>query len=179
MFNDVPSWGGIEAFKYKVDLAKIDSQVFSFLSDQYLKENKEVIVLTFMSPEYIDLHGFLGGDIIGVMPANETEVDEKSFVQNQAFRELIQSLAIRADEPGLLNFITKNNPKMVAAIDRRANDPMGEVPSEDVLGVYEVTDKAISGFTPNVHYQFITEVGVSKFTVGIVEQLKKIYGNKT
>ncbi|MET1257649.1 hypothetical protein, partial [Aliikangiella maris] len=178
MSSEVPDWGGLEVFKYKIDLTKVDPGVFSFLDDEYLKKNKEVIVLTFMSSGYVEQHGFSGESIIGVMPVSAERLDWESFTQNSAFRVLVQSLAARADEPGLQDFIDRDNPEMVAAIDRRTVDVMGEVPSEDIIGVYIVVSKKIVNFEPNEHYKFITDSGIAKLTLGIVEELKKIYGSE-
>lgn len=178
MSSEVPDWGGLEIFKYKIDLTKVGSGVFSFLDEEYLKDNKEVIVLTFMSSNYVEQHGFSGESVIGVMPVTAEKIDEESFTQNSAFRVIVQSLAIGANEPGLQDFITRDNPEMVAAIDRRTEDVMGEVPSEDIIGIYKVVNKKIVDFEPNIHYQFVTASGVSKLTPGIVEELHKIYGSK-
>ena len=86
-----------------------------------------------------------------------------NFAGNPVFRTVFHDVAasFALDDPGLHDEARRLAQRYVYVIDRRTPDPDGHVPSEDIVGGFEVRAGAVvrEGYFPNPKYRLLGHNG--------------------
>lgn len=116
--------------------------------------------------EEVFAHGIAPEAIVGeftqLLPEN-APIPTNAFIRNSLFVELMHNVIAR-EAPKLKSFQSeakKQNNGWVYVIDRRTQDPKGEVPKEDVVGAFEAKNgKMVEGsYAPNRNHRIYSARG--------------------
>lgn len=165
--------GDFVAYKYLVDTRKLPPGTLVDPRTMGAPLRKEVTLVSYLPSTLAETAGLVPGAVIGLLASPEADVRPDTLLVNGSLRNLIQELAAADRPPGLLAAAKRQGDGYVAVIDARAIDPMGEVPSADVLGVYRVKEGVVVGYDPNEHYALLTEAGLFRLTPSLRLALKE------
>jgi hypothetical protein len=103
------------------------------------------------------------------------DISPENFIENRVFRDLFHEIVRRfaSDEPGFGAEARRLGSGFVYVIDSRTPDPGGEVPSEDIVGGFEVRGGAVVGeaYFANPHFRLIGKNGFFTLSGWLSERL--------
>ena len=160
--------GDFEPHTYVIDSTMLPPSMIAALSEVDISEGAYSV--SYLPPGIVMTHGLPPGSVIGFLPSKDSEMT--SIHISTAFRLRIHEIAAADRPPGLVAEAKRQENGAVAMIDQRNEDPMGEVPSADIIGFYWVSEGRITKYEPNSHYEFISSAGLFKLTPSIRAELR-------
>jgi hypothetical protein len=136
--------------------------------------------VTCIRPEIIAERGLRSEAIIGVL-RHPVEVAEaiipENFVQNRAFVDFLHEVIGRRG-PGVSGLMAeaarqREGAVAIGIIDERTPTPLGEVPSEDIIGTFDVEggQVAFGSYRANPHHRILTDRGFFQLEAELLECL--------
>ena len=134
-------------------------------------------------PEVVSARGLSDREIVGEVlerPETGAALDPDAFVQNPKFVELIHSVVARHgfDQEAGRAEARRIGRGSVAVIDQRTPTPEGDVPTEDIIGAFEVRDGELvqDGYRPNPAYRLFTSRGFFQLGAALAPLLEELAG---
>lgn len=134
-------------------------------------------------PEVVTARGLSEREIVGEVlerPDSGDTLDPEAFVQNPKFVELIHSVVARhgfEQEEGRAE-ARRIGQGSVAVVDQRTATPQGDVPTEDIIGAFDVRDGELvpDGYRPNPNYRLFTSRGFFQIGAALPRLLEELAG---
>ncbi|WP_165067231.1 hypothetical protein [Paludisphaera rhizosphaerae] len=118
-----------------------------------------IVVATWMSPGTISRIGLPKAGICGFLTEPVKDIDPGIFIEYEEFIELIHNICINHIDPRLINYAIENSSDSIAVIDQRSVDVNAEIPTEDIIGTYEIEHGSVKSFSPNPNFRLFTSNG--------------------
>ena len=142
-------------------------------------------VLSFLPPDHVFANGLAADAIIGSMKtpvAAGGGVTPDNVAVNPGFVAFLHAFIARTvpTDPGFQRAVADQQDGWVYIIDRRTPTPGGKVPAEDILGGFEVRQKALvpDSYRPIRAHRIVSERGVVRLDdflhPRLVEALKQL-----
>ena len=140
-------------------------------------------LVSLVAPEVVTARGLREQEIVGeVLPGGDTKegLDPESFLQNPKFVELIHAVVSRnaLDQEEGRAEAQRIGKGWVWILDQRTATPEGDVPSEDIIGGFEVQDGEFvpGGYQPNPEYRLFTSRGFFQLGPALPLLLEELEG---
>lgn len=123
---------------------------------------QEKTFVTFLPTETINSTGLKESTIAGIIKNPHEKLEPNNFIENGAFKETIKSFFdyIASKDNELIDSAKNSNDEWIYIIDQRNKDPLGNVPPDDIIGVFQVVDRKLSEFKVNPNYRLMTVDGI-------------------
>lgn len=123
-----------------------------------------VALVTWLPRDQVMRIGLPRGAICGVLRDGTQGIVPDNFVPNRDFIEILDYLNANHLDPSLIEFIQHADEPRIAVIDQRSPDVNADIPSEDILGVYQLEGGRIAQYEPNPHYRLVSARGTFALT---------------
>jgi hypothetical protein len=114
-----------------------------------------------LSHEFVFKKGLPNEAVFGTVPSGNDKILPSNFTANPTFIEFLQGF-VAEHTPSLAAFMDEARrlwDGYVYVIDYRTPDVYGDVPQEDILGVFEVRSGEPVSYKTNPNYRLFTERG--------------------
>jgi hypothetical protein len=130
-----------------------------------------VVVATWLKPELVSRLGLPKESICGFLTESNASVTPEQFVEYSDFVDLIHNICRERLDPQLIEFAAQTSERRAALIDQRSPDVNAEIPTEDIIGTYEIENGVVGKFTANPNYRLVTANGCMQLTSWLRECL--------
>ena len=144
-----------------VDRSKVPAGV---IPADHLPEQQMLSIVTWIPEESVLRIGLPRGSVCGVLRDDNKPIEPENFITNRDFIEILHYINGNHLDPDLESYAAKTAERSIAIIDQRSPDVNAEIPSEDILGVYEVENKRVVKYQANPKYRIVTERGACQLT---------------
>jgi len=144
----------------------VDTAKLGWSSDALLEfaTDGKVKVATWMPVELIKEMGLPKGSVCGVVPDLDEPLGVDNFVQSPDFIDIIHYINSIGHDEDLIDFAKTTSEKSIAVIDQRSPDVNAAIPSEDIIGIYDVESNSVGAYHSNERYNLVTENGAFQLT---------------
>lgn len=132
---------------------------------------ERVLLVTWLPSKLITTIGLPEQCVCGLLADGKEKITPETFREHRAFVEFLQSLLVDKLAPELIEYAARCPEEMIAVIDERTSDVNGAVPSEDILGVYQLENGIVTTYTPNPNYRLVTAQGSFKLIPWLRQRL--------
>lgn len=123
--------------------------------------------LTLIPQELVSLRGLPSDLVVGSYSniSNTKLEPHKNFKENIKFRDTLLNFinTVLAFQDDIISQAKVNDSGWIYLIDQRTPTPLGDVPSEDVIGGFEVLNGNILKFHENKKYALVSKEGPVNF----------------
>jgi hypothetical protein len=134
-------------------------------------------------PEVVSARGLSEREIVGEVlarPDSGDTLDPEAFIQNPKFVALVHTVVARhgfEQDEGRAE-ARRIGQGSVWVIDQRTATPQGDVPTEDIIGGFEVQDGQLvpGGYQPNPNYRLFTSRGFFQLGAALPRLLDELAG---
>jgi hypothetical protein len=128
------------------------------------RSDKTIIVVTWLNPEVVSQIGLPKGSICGFLAEPKEVVSPEQFTEYANFIEAIHKICEENIDPQLIEFASRTDKQSVAIIDQRSLDINAEIPTENIIGTYQIEKGLVQKYMPNPSYRLVTSSGCFQLT---------------
>jgi hypothetical protein len=128
------------------------------------RSDKTIIVVTWLNPEVVSQIGLPKDSICGFLADAKEAVVPEQFTEYANFVEAIHKICKENIDPQLNEFASRTDKQSVALIDQRSLDINAEIPTEDIIGTYQIKKGLVQKYMPNPSYRLVTSRGCFQLT---------------
>ncbi len=130
-----------------------------------------VVVATWLKPELVSRIGLPKESICGFLTEPNGSVTPEQFIAYSGFVDAIHNICRERLDPQLIEFAALISERKAVLIDQRSPDVNAEIPTEDIIGTYEIENSVVGKFTANPSYRLVTGNGCMQLTPWLRECL--------
>lgn len=128
------------------------------------RSDNTIVAVTWLPPEVVSEAGLPKDSICGFLTEPMETVPPEQFAEYRNFVDLIHGICRDHVDPQLIDFARRTNAENIALIDQRSPDVDAEIPTEDIIGSYQVEHGSVSKFSPNPNFRLVTARGCFQLT---------------
>jgi hypothetical protein len=163
MENEMSHLESLDALEITVcEVAK--SHLPAWLELPKLSDSSAVIIATWLKPELVSRIGLPRESICGFLTKPNDCVVPDKFIEYAGFFEAIHNICKERLDPQLTEFASRTSERRAVLIDQRSPDVNAEIPTEDIIGTYEIENGLVGEFTANPNYRLVTSKGCMQLT---------------
>jgi len=160
----------------KVDRSKVPAGV---IAADYLPGQQMLSIVTWLPEESVLRTGLPRGSVCGVLRDDNKPIEPENFMTNRDFIEILHYINGQHLDPDLETYAAQTTERSIAIIDQRSPDVNAEIPTEDILGVYDVENRKVVKYQANPNYRLITVRGTFQLTPWLRKCLRSAVLPKT
>ncbi len=161
MSHPVESFNAIRLTVCQVDKAHLPA----WLSDiPESRNNNTIVAVTWLPPEVVSQTGLPKDSICGFLTEPMETVAPEQFAEYRIFVGVIHGICRDHVDPQLVGIARRTNAENIALIDQRSPDVDAEIPTEDIIGSYQIKHRSVCNFSPNPNFRLVTARGCFQLT---------------
>jgi len=143
-------------------------------------EDKGQYLLSALSPGIVFKKGVPREAILGELAGNAGQISPEGFRPNPVFIQFLHWVIARHSTQcsDLVEEAKRQQEGYVYVIDQRTPTPGGQVPLEDIIGVFEVKGGELATYRASPNHQLLTQQGPLRLTPWyqekLLEELRKL-----